>query len=175
MSVYCIYTEATKGKAMLKQSYSDHTGMFQMLADLLGELLPIEGAVPQPRKNKALEKFRKACNAYTDLYNEGLDNRASEFRTVLGIASNKYKRRGWRGKQYVTYFAESLYEEAEAQMNKIVFAAAVEQGIDFFYIEAQIVKKGGTSSYERILWTRYELARILAEMSWLKKLARATK
>lgn len=39
------------------------------LANALNELVPFSGQVEEPRKNRNLEKFRKASNCYHDLYN----------------------------------------------------------------------------------------------------------
>ena len=104
-------------------TYWNHNGKYQAAVAALQALVPDEGAVKNPAKNKALEKFRKASNCYYDLYNNGLCNRAQSFAKVFGIAAGQY-----RG--YATYrFAETLYIQTEAQMDEIVKAAALEQGI----------------------------------------------
>jgi len=110
---------------MLKNSYWNNQGTFESAAKELNKLIPIEGSVDKPRStNKKLEKFRKACNCYHDLYNNGLGNRAQEFRQVFGIASSPYKRYGRFGQ-----FMSTLYARTEAKMNTIVREAAIEQGI----------------------------------------------
>jgi len=108
---------------MLKHTYWSHNGTFQTAGDLLNKLIPEEGSVLQPRKNRALEKFRKASNAYYDLYNNGLCNRAHDFRLLFGIASSQYK-----GRRPMS-FNPSLYRMTEEVMDLIVIAAAEEQGI----------------------------------------------
>jgi hypothetical protein len=109
---------------MLKHTYWSHNGTFQTAGDLLNKLIPEEGSVLQPRKNRALEKFRKASNAYYDLYNNGLCNRAQEFRTVFGISSSHYKTRWLR-----MSFMSDIYVDTERVMDDIVMAAAEEQGL----------------------------------------------
>jgi len=104
-------------------TYWNHNGKYNTLAAQLQELIPAEGAVVNPRKNKKLEKFRKAVNCYYDLYNNGLINRASSFAKVFGIPARDYKYGlGRRG------FMACLYIETEQVMDKIVYEAAVEQG-----------------------------------------------
>jgi len=110
---------------MLKNTYWSNNGTFQTAGDALNKLIPEEGSVDRPRKNPKLEKFRKACNAYHDLYNNGLGNRAQDFRTVFGIASSQHKRKHGRGAS----FTPSLYRMTEEVMDLIVIAAAEEQGI----------------------------------------------
>jgi hypothetical protein len=108
---------------MLKHTYWNNQGTFQTAGDELNKLIPVEGSVAHPRKNRKLEKFRNACNAYHDLYNNGLGNRAHDFRLVFGIASSQYK-----GRRPMS-FNPSLYRMTEEVMDLIVIAAAQEQGI----------------------------------------------
>lgn len=63
------------------KSYWGGNGKHQAKADLLQKLIPTSGAVTPP----ALDSFRRAGNAYYDLYNNGLCNRADEFRQVFGF------------------------------------------------------------------------------------------
>lgn len=107
--------------------YSDNTywnskGKYQHLVSKLEVLIPDEGHVPNRKSGgKALEKFRKAANCYHDLYNNGLCNRAAEFRQVFGIASSKYIGR------CATRFVDELYLLVEEKMNEFIMAAAIEQ------------------------------------------------
>ncbi|MCA1800309.1 MAG: hypothetical protein LC650_03360 [Actinobacteria bacterium] len=112
---------------MLRHTYWNHNGLFQTAAKTLNTLIPVEGSVPKPRStNKSLERFRRACNVYHDLYNNGLMNRASEFRSVTGIVSSNFKRK----RRWGNSFDGVLYERTERLMDRIVREAAVEQGID---------------------------------------------
>ena len=107
----------------MENTYWNRNGKYNDLAEKLQALIPIEGAVENPRKNKKLEKFRKAVNCYYDLYNNGLCNRASSFAKVFGIPTREYKLFG----RYTRY-DQSLYIETEEVMDKIVYEAALEQG-----------------------------------------------
>lgn len=110
---------------MNKNTYWNNKGKHQVLVEFLNKLIPVEGSVDKPRStNKKLEKFRKASNCYYDLFNNGLDNRAQEFRQVFGFASSPHKRRSFRGAS----FAPSFYDKVEERMDEIVMAAAKEQG-----------------------------------------------
>ena len=109
----------------LTNTYWSHTGKHEELATELGKLIPNTGSVSSPRStNQALERFRKARNCYYDLYNNGLGNRAAEFKSVFDINSKWHKVVG----QYGRYF-DHLYKETEAAMDEIVLAAAIEQGL----------------------------------------------
>ena len=108
--------------AKFANTYWNSNGKYNDLAAKLQELIPMEGAVERPRKNKKLEKFRKAVNCYYDLYNNGLCNRASSFAKVFGIAARDYRYvRSWR-------YMDALYVETEKAMDTIVLEAAIEQG-----------------------------------------------
>jgi hypothetical protein len=106
----------------LKNTYWGNQGKYQNATDKLQKLIPTSGSVERPRKNRWLEKFRKAVNCYYDLYNNGLCNRANEFRLVFGIASSKYFN-GWN-------FSQELVELTETALNEIIEKACKEQGID---------------------------------------------
>lgn len=119
---------------MTENTYWNSTGKYQHFADELNLLIPMEGEVDQPRKNRKLEKFRRASNCYYDLYNNGLDNRLGEVNSVMGVAPTPYRRIKWiyiaSGKAVKRYyFTEEFYNVIEARMNEIVVAAAIEQGI----------------------------------------------
>ena len=109
---------------MITNVYWYNRGKYQNLAERLEKMIPLKGSVKNPRKNKALEKFRKAANCYYDLYNNGLCNRANQFRQVFGIPSSKFvkERNVYRSK-----FTDELYELVEQQMDQIILAAAKEQ------------------------------------------------
>lgn len=104
------------------KTYWNHDNMHMSITDRLQALIPACGSVSEPRMNKALEKYRKAVNVYYDLYNNGLGNRAKEFRNVFGFASSQYKIRPYE-------YADLLYFKVEAAMDDIVIAAAKEQGV----------------------------------------------
>lgn len=102
-------------------TYWNHNGKFHAASNELDKLIPMQGSVDMPRKNRALEKYRKATNCYYDLYNNGLGNRVDEFRSVFGIAA--IKTRNTLGKR-------RLLEMTEKQFDVIVEEAAKEQGLE---------------------------------------------
>ena len=107
---------------MPTNSYWNNNGKHQQLADKLQKLIPAQGSVERPRKNRSLEHFRKAVNCYYDLYNNGLCNRVAEFRNVFDISSSHYK---YGFGQYY----HNMYEIVEARLDSIIQAAAKEQGV----------------------------------------------
>jgi hypothetical protein len=109
-------------KKMNSNTYWNSKGKHQVVADALQELIPDSGSVKNTIKNKQLERFRKAVNAYYDLYNNGLYNRKSSFSRIFGVAAGDYEYR--RGE-----FSPRLYELAEEKMNEIIELAAAEQNI----------------------------------------------
>lgn len=115
----------------MKQTYWNSNGKYQAAVNALQALVPEEGSVKNPKKNKALEKFRIASNCYYDLYNNGLINRAGAFRRVFNIASRHYAE-PWRG---YCKFNEQLYQRTEEAMDKIVAVAAIEQGLALLTVE----------------------------------------
>lgn len=108
----------------MSNSYWNSSGKYQVAADQLHNLIPGEGAVPNPRKNAALERFRNAVNCYYDLYNNGLCNRRTQFTRVFGINTSRYK---------IGFGSHRLemYNRVEEAMDAIVLAAANEQNVCF--------------------------------------------
>lgn len=104
----------------MANTYWGSKGKFQAFADHLIKLIPAEGEVPNKKVFPALEKFRKASNCYYDLYNNGLYNRAREFRHAFGFASSNYK-------YGFGQFSSTMYELVEAKMDRIVLDAMDEQ------------------------------------------------
>lgn len=100
-------------------TYWNGNGKYEVVNAELEKLIPIKGEVENPLHNKKLERFRKASNCYYDLYNNGLGNRAAEFRQVFGFSG--YKR--------AQYWDSRLLEEVEAKMDSIIEQAAQEQGL----------------------------------------------
>jgi len=119
------------------KTYWENAGLLQAEATALNELIPFEGAVEKPRSaNRSLERFRRASNCYYDLYNNGLCNRANEFRKIFGLASTKFLeatgryRRNRRGYTVpVLDYSQELYDQLEARMSEIILDAAIEQGV----------------------------------------------
>lgn len=118
---------------MNAETYWNSKGFYQVYLQKLQDLIPAEGAVVNPRKNRALEKLRKAQNCYYDLYNNGLCNRAREFTSVFGFSANNYSYttvQYYAGRPYKhKKIGDMAYVRAENIMNDIIAAAAKEQGI----------------------------------------------
>lgn len=88
------------------KTYWSGKGKHEAKADLLQKLIPSSGEAAPP----ALNRFRSAVNCYYDLYNNGLCNRAAEFRAAFGFSG-------------MTATAERI----EARMDELVLAAWAEQ------------------------------------------------
>jgi hypothetical protein len=103
-------------------TYWERRGRHQWMVDALNALVPPSGSVTNKSRNRALETFRIASNAYYDLYNNGLGNRARSFSRVFGLRVN----------DYMHGFADPsnwLFQVTEPRMDDIIYAAAKEQGI----------------------------------------------
>ena len=106
------------------------TAETKTLVEKLDQLLPPQGPVTNPVKNKALEKFRKAQNVVYDIFNNGLMNRDKSLK-VLGLM--KYD----LALEYYSPSAECFYpanwdqieDVVERAFTPIVMAAALEQGV----------------------------------------------
>ena len=109
----------------MTSTYWEHNGALQHTADRLRTFIPSTGPVERSRStNVMLDRYRRACNCYYDLYNNGLCNRAAEFRRIFGIKPSYYKLRPG-------LYSKELYERVESVMNQIIIAAAKEQQIDY--------------------------------------------
>ena len=120
-----------------EQTYWSHKGKHPKAQDALAELVPDDGEVKDAEKNPALETFRVASNCYYDLYNNGLCNRWEEFEQVFGFAGpyreveadeddDDHRSYSDRDKAWWTQANINRVEDA---INKIILAAAKEQGI----------------------------------------------
>ena len=107
------------------RSYWNGTGTHQALIDSLRALIPVSGSVPHVRRNRALERFRRASNVYYDIFNNGLCNRSREFYPVFRFGHSYY---GWRRGGYWEH-DRRFYERLEDTMDQIIMDAAHEQGV----------------------------------------------
>lgn len=55
-------------------NYWSGTGTYEELGKKLDELIPVSGSVENPKENPKLERYRKMCNAYFDLFCNGGGN-----------------------------------------------------------------------------------------------------
>ena len=115
----------------MENTYWNQKGTHQNLADELYNLLPPMGEI-KGSKNSQLERFRKASNAYYDIFNNGGCNRSGSIRGFFGFGmtsmSEVYRASpaGWPRRQYNW---NAIHEKVEPIMNKIILAAAKEQNI----------------------------------------------
>ena len=97
----------------MDRTYWTGQGRYQEEADLLESLIPAAGEVPDAKgANKHLDTFRRAVNCYYDLYNNGLFNRAHEFRGLFKIAGT---------------LNNDTTERIEDRMSQFILAAMREQ------------------------------------------------
>lgn len=101
----------------LTGTYWYETGDMQIAADELAKLIPPYGRVANPDDNPNLELYRRASNAYYDLYNNGLCNMADEFAEVFGFAV------------YYDDLSNATVRRIERRITEFIKAAAAEQGI----------------------------------------------
>lgn len=111
---------------MPKNTYWNNEGAHQTLYNKVSMLIPDSGEVTGA-SNKKLERLRKAANCYHDLFNNGLCNRAREFRSVFGFGGT------WIAKERYPYCAQ-----LEEKMDEIILAAAEEQGIEVTPVDLAI-------------------------------------
>ena len=110
----------------MKQTYWNHKGTYQKVAEKLDLLIPREGEVANPKQNPCLEKYRQACQCYYDLFNNGLCNRAKQFRQVFGFAGT------WIARENYPYC-----ERLEQGLDLIILKAAAEQFVNRVVISQQ--------------------------------------
>ena len=108
------------------QSFWNNDSDLMGVAEDLLALLPARGAAPEPRKNKALERFRRATNCYYDLYNNGLCNRRQEFYRLFKVRVSDFKFCNKCGE--IDF--DRIMPVVEPIMRSFVLAAAAEQGIE---------------------------------------------
>lgn len=100
-------------------SYWNDNGKYQNLAVQLQKLVPAAGKVQNPEHNPALERFRLHANAYYDIFNNGGCNYAKEiYRWFPGAMSLS------KADRY-----DEIYAITEPRMDKVILAAAREQGL----------------------------------------------
>jgi hypothetical protein len=105
----------------MTNTYWNDRGTYNEESKALQALIPLSGTVAYPRtKNKHLERFRKAVNAYYDLYNNGLWNRARQF-------ANLFKLYGLREELHYGELQERTVRAIETVMDEYVLLAYKEQ------------------------------------------------
>lgn len=102
-------------------TYWDGNGKHQGLADALQTLIPFQGEI-KGRQNRMLDKFRKASNAYYDIFNNGGFNRGRSIRAIFGLSLIEFRDR----KGHIHNW-DAIHRIVEPVMDQIVLNAAAEQ------------------------------------------------
>ena len=112
---------------IMENTYWKGNGTHQALVTELEKLISESGEV-EGSKNMALERFRKASNAYYDIFNNGGMNRGRSigklFKGVMFYLNNR-ERFSHSGRS----IWDRIYVITEPKMDEIILAAAKEQGI----------------------------------------------
>ena len=114
-----------KGDEM-SDTYWAGKGKYPNTQQALHALIPCMGSVERPYKNKMLERYRKACNKYYRLYNDG-DFNIGAARIFKIEQPSMYRYPRWMNGRS---FRDEFYTLVEDAINTIIEAAAQEQGIE---------------------------------------------
>ena len=114
----------------MENTYWNNKGTHQALADELNKLVPAMGEI-KGSKNKALERFRKASNAYYDIFNNGGCNRGQSISKFFGTGVTFRLRQLRENRRYfnMDHGWERIHSMTEPKMDEIILAAVTEQGI----------------------------------------------
>lgn len=110
----------------MEATYWNSKGTHQNLVDELNKLIPVMGEI-KGSKNKALERFRKASNAYYDIFNNGGGNRGrsiGKFFDGVMFYLGHYRRCNFGNPNW-----KRIHAITEPKMDEIILAAAKEQNI----------------------------------------------
>ncbi len=101
---------------MTIKTYWDKTGTHQATYNQLWKLIPSSGPVEKGRP--ALERLRKATNAYYDIFNNGGWNRRHSITSIFGSGTmNLVHNRRW----------DAVHSRIEPIMDQIIEAAHAEE------------------------------------------------
>lgn len=106
---------------MTRRLYWEGTGRHQKLAEQLQAMIPASGPVVSPNST-ALNCYCAAANAYYDIFNNGGGNRADEIREIFGNRVDDLL-----ADERPDFKAIPRY--TERKLDRIILAAAIEQGI----------------------------------------------
>jgi len=100
------------------------------VVEALNDLIPMEGSVTNPVKNRKLEQYRVAQNVTYDIFNNGLGNKGRSLK-ALGLKMYDLPLEEWRGGECIMRANwDRIKEIVEPIMEKKIMLAAVEQGIE---------------------------------------------
>jgi hypothetical protein len=100
-------------RGVMSNTYWNGNGTYQGIIDKLSEEIPMEGAC----EDKAIDRLRKAINAYYDIYNNGGCNSVS--RKVSYFFPGRCYRNDW----------ESVEKITEPKMDDIILKVAKKKGL----------------------------------------------
>jgi hypothetical protein len=110
----------------MENTYWNRSGTYQNLAEELGKLVPAMGEI-KGSKNRQLERYRKAQNAYYDIFNNGGCNRGrsiGKFFEGVMFYIDHYRRCNFGNVNW-----QRIHAITEPKMDEIILAAAAEQKI----------------------------------------------
>ena len=111
---------------IMENTYWNSKGTHQALVDKLDKIVPAMGEI-KGSKNRELERFRKASNAYYDIFNNGGMNRGRSIGKFFEGAMFYLRER-----QRFSHSGRSIWDRihmiTEPKMDEIILAAAKEQG-----------------------------------------------
>lgn len=111
-------------------NYWNGNGRFQALAKKLQARVPMSGPVENAKQNPKLERYRKAACVYYDTFNNGLCNRAAEFKGIFGFAARDYRRPLEHRQQRVGLIDfDRIVVPMDKVMDRIIIEAAAEQDL----------------------------------------------
>lgn len=115
----------------MEKTYWNNNGNLAELNAKLEKLIPVSGSVAKPWKNKELERFRKASNAYYDIFNNGGCNRMKSISKIFGTEVTFRLRQLWENRRYfnMDHGWERIHAVTEPKMDELILAAAREQGL----------------------------------------------
>lgn len=108
----------------MENTYWNSKGTYQNLVEELNKLVPLSGEI-KGSKNRQLERFRKASNAYYDVFNNGGCNRGhaiGKFFEGVMYYINHYRRYNFGNINW-----NRIHTITEPKMDEIILAAAKEQ------------------------------------------------
>jgi hypothetical protein len=112
-------------KFVMENTYWNRKGAHENLVAALNMRIPVMGEIAGS-KNRKLEKFRKASNAYYDIFNNGGCNRMQSISKIFGTDATCHLR------YRVSYRSpdwDAISEVVEPKMDAIILDAAKEQGL----------------------------------------------
>ena len=114
----------------MENTYWNRTGNHQNLVESLNKLVPVMGEI-KGSKNYQLERFRKASNAYYDIFNNGGYNRGHAIGKWFGSEVTFRLRQLRENRAYfnMDHGWDRIHLATEPKMDELILAAAKEQGI----------------------------------------------